>query len=175
MVLCLMVCCGNKTGKSKCKGVKFSRVPSVVKNQGEFWEELTEDRRRKWISAISRDDLTEKVLENDRVCSEHFVSGKSAADWDKHNIGWVPALKLGRSKNQSKNPAAAAERAARTAERRKRIQASFQEERRKRIAKLNEPGETVEQMIRTANTGESLCNEDSVTTDSTFSNNDNTA
>ena len=86
MVLCLMVGCGNKTGKSECKGVKFSHVPSVVKNQGEFWEALTEERRRKWISAISRDDLTEKILENDRVCSEHFVSGKSAADWDKHNI-----------------------------------------------------------------------------------------
>ena len=73
MVLCLMVGCGNKTWKSKCKGVKFSRVPSVVKNQGEFWKALTEERRRKWISAISRDDLTEKILENDRVCSEHFV------------------------------------------------------------------------------------------------------
>ena len=114
-------------------------------------------------------------MENDRVCSEHFVSGKSAADWDKHNIDWVPTLKLGHSKNQSKNSSAAAERAARTAERRKRIQASFQEERRKKIAKLNEPGETVEQIIRSANTGESLCNEDSVTTDSTFSNNNNTA
>ena len=44
-----------------------------------------------------------------------------------------------------------------------------------KIGKLNEPGETVEQIIRSANTGESLCNEDSVTTDSTFSNNNNTA
>ena len=40
---------------------------------------------------------------------------------------------------------------------------------------MNEHGETVEQIIRSANTGESLCNEDSVTTDSTFSNNNNTA
>ena len=71
MVLCLIVNCGNKTGSKKPKsseGIGFFRVPSVITNQGELIEELTSERRRRWISAISREDLTEKILSNDRVC-----------------------------------------------------------------------------------------------------------
>ena len=80
MVLCLMVNCGNKTGKKSNteQGIKFYRVPAVITDEGELTEKLTAERRRKWISAISREDLTEKKLSNDRVCSVHFVSGKPA-------------------------------------------------------------------------------------------------
>ena len=38
MVLCIIVGCGNKSGKSSQKKdsvVKFSRVPKIVKNEGE--------------------------------------------------------------------------------------------------------------------------------------------
>ena len=44
MVLCIIVGCGNKSGKSSQKkdsAVKFSRVPKIVKNEGEMMEELT--------------------------------------------------------------------------------------------------------------------------------------
>ena len=95
---CMTIGCSNKSGRHE---VSFYRVPTVVNNQGmqeEFMKELTAERRRKWISAISREDLTDKILENDRVCGERFVSGKPAASWDKHSIDWVPALKLGHSK-----------------------------------------------------------------------------
>ena len=63
MVLCLMVDCSNKSGK--VKGVSFHRVPAVVTTKGEFMEELTRERRRRWISAISREGLSESILEND--------------------------------------------------------------------------------------------------------------
>ena len=33
-------------------------------------KELTAERRRKWISTGSREDLMDKILENDRVCGE---------------------------------------------------------------------------------------------------------
>ena len=62
---------------------------------------LTSETRQRWISAISREDLTEKYLSNDRVCSEHFVSGKPAQQWDKHNFDWIPTLKLGHSKKST--------------------------------------------------------------------------
>ena len=77
MVLVSLVGCGNKTGKKRPNAEKcgFFRVPRVVVSQGEYMEELTMERRRRWISAISRDDLTDSILENDRVCSKHFVSG----------------------------------------------------------------------------------------------------
>ena len=80
MVLCIIVGCSNKTGKSlkKKDSVRFSRVPKIVKNGGEMLEELTIRRRRAWLSAISRDDLTEDKLENETVCSRHFVSGQAA-------------------------------------------------------------------------------------------------
>ena len=59
MVLCLIVGCGNKTGKiwPATEKVSFFRVPRVVVNQGEYMEELTTERRRRWISAICRENL----------------------------------------------------------------------------------------------------------------------
>ena len=63
--------------------MKFSRVPKIVKKEGEMIEELMTRRRQAWISAISRDDLTDDKLENERVCSRHFVSGQAAKQWDQ--------------------------------------------------------------------------------------------
>ena len=63
MVLCLMVGCGNKTGKKSKedikKAIKYYCVPGVHNHQ-------------LWNSAISRADLREAKLESDRVCSEHL-------------------------------------------------------------------------------------------------------
>lgn len=72
MVLCLFVNCHAKSGQDK--GVSFFRIPAQVSNQGDFAEQLSIEWRMKWISAISRADLTENILINDRVCSCHFIS-----------------------------------------------------------------------------------------------------
>ena len=93
MVLCLIVGCGNRSGRDK--GLYFAKVPSSVENQGQEARELSEELRSRWISAISRDDLADTILENDRVCGKHFVSGKAAKSWDKFNVDWVPTLNLG--------------------------------------------------------------------------------
>ena len=58
IVLCIIVGCGKRNGKSSQKMesvVKFSRVPKIVMTRGEVLEELTTRRSRAWISAISRD------------------------------------------------------------------------------------------------------------------------
>ena len=96
MVLCLMVNCHSRTVRDK--GISFFRVPVIVKNQGEACEELSIERRRRWLSAISRDGLTENLIQSGRVCSQHFAQGKPAASWDKWNVDWVPTLNLGHSK-----------------------------------------------------------------------------
>lgn len=88
MVLCLIFGCGTKSGHDK--GVSFYRVPTVVTNQGEQAEVLSKERRMRWIRAISRDDLTADVLNFNRVCQKHFVSGVAAKPWDKYNVDWVP-------------------------------------------------------------------------------------
>ena len=96
MVLCLMVDCSNKS--RKFKGVSFHRVPAVVTTKGEFMKELARERQRRCISAISGEGLSESILENERVCGRHFIPGKSAQDWDRHNDDWLPRLHLGHRK-----------------------------------------------------------------------------
>ena len=59
MPMCLMVGCSRKTGRGK--GVRLYRVPAIITNQSPEVEELSIERRRLWISAISRADLTEKI------------------------------------------------------------------------------------------------------------------
>ena len=61
MPMCLIVGCPRNTGRDK--GIRLFRVPAVVTNQGPEVEELSTERGRLWISAISRDDLTEKNFE----------------------------------------------------------------------------------------------------------------
>ena len=92
MGLCLMVNCHSRTVRDK--EISFFRVPVIVKNQGEACEELSVERRRRWLSAISRDGLTESLIKSGRVCSRHFVHGKPAASWDKWNVDWVAYIKF---------------------------------------------------------------------------------
>ena len=150
MVLCMIVGCGNKSGRDK--GLYFARVPSVVTNQGEEAQELSKERRSCWISAISRDDLTEEILENDRVCEKHFVSGRAAKSWDKYNIDWVPTLLLGHKKatDRAHHKEAAAKRSERARERELVKKPAFEKrerelelERAAKRQKLDEPGEHV--------------------------------
>ena len=93
----MVVDCTSKSAPGK--DLHFARVPSVVKNQGEEAEKLSFESQSRWISAISRSDLTEKIVANDRVCSRHFVSGRAAKSWDKYNVDWVPTLNLGHKKS----------------------------------------------------------------------------
>ena len=150
MVLCMIVGCGSTSGRDK--GLYFAGVPSVVTNQGEEAQELSKERRSRWISAISRDDLTEEILENDRVCEKHFVSGRAAKSWDKYNIDCVPTLLLGHKKatDRAHHNEAAAKRSERARERElvkkpafKKRERELELERAAKRQKLDEPGEHV--------------------------------
>ena len=101
MVLCLFADCHARSGRDR--DVSFFRVPVIDKNHGEEAEELSTERRTKWIAAKSRDDLTEQILKNDRVCSRHFVSGRPAKPRDKYNVDWVPTLNLGHTKRKAED------------------------------------------------------------------------
>ena len=122
MPMCLIVGCSRKSGRDK--GVRLYRVPAVITNQGPEVEELSIERRRLWISAISRDDLTEKILNSDRVCDQHFRSGTAAPSWDRYNVDWVPTLNLGHGKSakqsEQEQTRSREARAERSKERRKR-------------------------------------------------------
>ena len=76
MVLCLVVGCSRRTGQDK--DVSFYRLPRVITSRGKQGYELNKKRRARFLVTISRDHLTKTKLENDRICSRHFVFGKLA-------------------------------------------------------------------------------------------------
>ena len=138
--MCLIVGCSRKTGRDK--GIQLYRVPAVVTNQGQEVEQLSIERRRRWISAISCDDLTEKTINNDRVCDHHFHSGTAAPLRDGHSIDWVATLNLGHGKSATRREQTEAQeaRAERSKGRRKRQAEQQEQERLLKLQKLNEPG-----------------------------------
>ena len=73
-------------------------MPKVITSRGKHEYELTKKRRDGFLAAISRDGLKKTILENDRICSRHFVSGKPAYLYDESNPDWLPSLHLGHSK-----------------------------------------------------------------------------
>ena len=95
MVLCLIVGCSKRSGRDK--DVSFYRVPKIIKNQGLHKEELSRRRRDGFIKAIRREHLTDSILDNDRICSRHFISGAPSALEDIANPDWLPNQHLGHS------------------------------------------------------------------------------
>ena len=141
---CLIVGCTND--KKTKPDLSFCRVPKIVTHQGAETEISSSERRRRWLAAISRGDLTEKILENDRVCGIHFHSGKASYLWDKFDVDWVPSLNLGHDKvkNSDDTTEKQQQRAQRITERRKREREREEHEAMKRkLAKVDDPGERV--------------------------------
>ena len=110
MVHCIVVGCTNKSGQGS--GISFYRIPRVVVGRSVREEELSRRRREGFLRAISRADLTTScsTVENGRICSEHFISGKPAALFDETNPSWLPTEKLGHEKVSRKRVAASQER-----------------------------------------------------------------
>ena len=59
MILGAIISC--ETRSVRDRGVYMARIPSIITNQGEEMRKLTEERRKAWILAISREDL-KKIL-----------------------------------------------------------------------------------------------------------------
>ena len=131
MVGCAIKGCNNKSGRDK---VSFYRLPAVKTHEGPQMLEITTERRRAWLSAISREDL--KNLENVYVCSNHFMQyrlvvacqylllilEKPAYEISKHDVDWAPCKNLGHNKVNMSTLQAASDRATRTKRRRQRIE-----------------------------------------------------
>ena len=93
MVLCVVVGCSGHD-----KDVSFYRIPAVTKRRSDQEYKLSQKRRDNFLAAISRDDLTDKILQNDRICSRHFIQGRPASLFDENNPDWLPTLNLGHGK-----------------------------------------------------------------------------
>lgn len=144
---CLVLKCSND--RSKRKDLAFCRVPKIITSQDEETEILSTERRRRWLTAISRDDLTDKIMGNDRVCGEHFHSGTAAPLWDKWNVDWVPSLKLGHEKLKVSEALfqQSQEKSRRATERRKRmLERDAEINAAEKQQKLDEPGLSVKSL-----------------------------
>ncbi|XP_038068667.1 uncharacterized protein LOC119738024 [Patiria miniata] len=88
--VCAVYGCGSRRHSD---GVRFCRIPQIKLHRGDHERELTEKRRRLWIAAIG--GPVKDFGESASVCSRHFVSGKSAGNWETSSVDWVPTLCLG--------------------------------------------------------------------------------
>ena len=85
-------------------------------------------------------------MENDRVCGEHFHSGKAAPLWDKFNVDWVPSLNMGHQKSNINEASLqrSQDKVKRVAERRKRMHENAEELMvKEKLQRVNEPGVVV--------------------------------
>jgi len=86
-------------------------------------KQRSEERRRLWLKAISRDNFTASKIKYQKVCWKHFISGRAAASWNIHSPDWLPTLQLGHVKYDSTLPGQKArQRSERALLRRKRIE-----------------------------------------------------
>ena len=126
MVICVIVCCSNRSDCSSKQGkekVHFFSIPTVTCHQGKEDYELRKKRRDGFLAAISREDLDLKALYKYKICSKHFISEKPAYLYDTNNPDWLPTLHLGHTKSssvQEENVAVSVARFERAVERSKR-------------------------------------------------------
>ncbi|KAL3888493.1 hypothetical protein ACJMK2_000860 [Sinanodonta woodiana] len=88
---CRVVGCHNRSDRET--HLKYYRLPKVVKNQGEECVKLSEERRRLWLARLQQ-NFDGKNIENIRVCSAHFISGKRAELYQRDNPDWAPSLNM---------------------------------------------------------------------------------
>jgi len=69
---CVVYGCHNRANDSTKRG--FYVFPIIRLHEDKQTEELSKERRRKWIAAIGRKDFTPSI--HARVCSDHFVDGE---------------------------------------------------------------------------------------------------
>jgi len=82
-----------------------------------------------------------------------FCVREPAKDWDRFNVDWFPKLCLGHSKQQLKNPETAEVWSRKAPERQKRRSELLEKQRKEKMPKIDEPGETIEEIPLS----ESLC------------------
>ncbi|XP_050500913.1 uncharacterized protein LOC126886507 [Diabrotica virgifera virgifera] len=97
---CIVVNCGSRSKRDK---VSFFAIPKPLKfKHAIHLNELTVKRRKKWIRAIRRADLTESKLKYQKVCSKHFIQGQPAKLEDVNDPDWIPTQNMGYSRGPVK-------------------------------------------------------------------------
>ena len=94
---CIACCNGGDKNKNK----SFYGLPSAVTHQDTQTRQLSGERLRQWLAAISKRDIKLPNVKHTRVSSVHFISGRPSALYDRTNPDRVPTLSLGHSESHS--------------------------------------------------------------------------
>ncbi|CAG9840696.1 unnamed protein product [Diabrotica balteata] len=94
-MVCFVVGCSNRSNRNPIRYFRIPTVPVKRFRQDEETIRSVQQRRDKWIQALKRTDLTNRQLNNARVCSNHFISGKPSSVEDILNPDWVPNINMG--------------------------------------------------------------------------------
>ena len=70
-MLCAVIGCSKRSGRDM--GISFYRIPAIIKGRSKQELELSKKRRNEFLSAISREDLSDKITTNDRISSTHYL------------------------------------------------------------------------------------------------------
>ncbi|XP_061737831.1 zinc finger protein 280C isoform X2 [Nerophis ophidion] len=89
VVSCWVNGCTNRRQSSVKRG--FFSIPRIRRHEGELTQKISEDRRRAWLASINRKD---EPSQSSKICSDHFVTGKPAALYDRSHPDWAPSVKL---------------------------------------------------------------------------------
>ena len=92
-------------------------------------------------------------MQSEQVCGRHFLSGRAAQHWDKHNVDWIPTLNLRKKEYTERNSKAAIERAERAKARRRSATEQQALEAAKKCKLLNESSTQVVSIDFSENAG----------------------
>ncbi|GAB0097028.1 hypothetical protein DMENIID0001_126200 [Sergentomyia squamirostris] len=84
----------NCTSKLGTSNIRFYRIPEIF-TKNEKLEKLSLHRRKAWIKAIKRQDLTQQELKIAKVCSRHFQKGRTVSLTEQDDPDWIPNMNLG--------------------------------------------------------------------------------
>ena len=105
MVRCVVVGCDNHTdprpGSDQEENISIHRILAVHDREGKEDYELRKRRRDGYLAAINRKGLDLQALCKYRICSKHFVYGKSAELYKPTKPNWLPTIDLGSEDSES--------------------------------------------------------------------------
>ena len=71
------------------------QIPAIIKGTSKEEFEVSKNQRNGFLSALSRQDFSDKIITNDQICFAHFISGMSAYLLDMTNPDWLSTLNPG--------------------------------------------------------------------------------
>lgn len=91
----LRCCVKGCKSNSSMEGMHFYQIPKVHPDNANGFYALSVERHQRWLKALNNPNID---LIQGRVCSRHFVTGKSAMLRESTKVDWVPTLHLEESK-----------------------------------------------------------------------------